>query len=673
MRTLRYKVACALLLLGACRSADPLEMPGGRELRVTFEGNESFSADELREALRARAGDFVLSGTTKAAVDDAAFVLELFYRDRGFPDAIVEYDYEAGEDVVTAAFTVEEGRRLRVSEFTVEGNEFVDDEEVRTFFGARDDWPFVNAEIESGTDKLLTYYEGLGYRGATVESSTEIDEGTTTVHVRVVVDEGPRYRVRRIGFAGRHPLDKSALDGLVSEFVGAPFNRRVSASMRSQVADYAEKQGYPDCTVEVQRKIDDRTGDVTLVLAVDTGPQVTVEKVEVRGERRVRASFIRSRVELEPGDRYHGGKVRDSFRNLYRTGLFESVSIELGPGETERALVVTVVEAPTLEFFVEPGYGSYEGPRLRLGVEKRSIFGTDRSVRFESTVGWKAQEANVQLVDPWMFDVDLTGTATFFGGRRVEPSFTERDYGAGLGFRRRWSSRWTTNAAYNFTRSVLEDVDIDDPPDAAFVDDVDIGSITLGVTRDDRNNIFYPTGGSRESVTFEWGDSWLGGELEFLSGRFEGALFQSLFSPSTVLGVSARTGVIVPVGSSDEIPLQRRFFNGGENTVRSFGESELGPKDSSGDPVGGEAFNVLSVEIRQTLNDPLSVALFYDLGNVVVDHEDYFDFADFSAGVGGGVRYLLPIGAVRLDAAWNPDPESDDDDWAIHLSVGMAF
>jgi outer membrane protein assembly factor BamA len=401
------------------------------------------------------------------------------------------------------------------------------------------------------------------------------------------------------------------------------------------------------------------------VLAVDTGTLVTVKDVEVHGDRRVRASFIRSRVELEPGDRYDGRKVRDSFRNLYRTGLFESVSIELGPGEEERPLVVTVVEAPTLEFFVEPGYGSYEGLRLRLGVEKRSIFGTDRSVRFESTASWKAQEASVQLVDPWMFDVDLTGTASFFGGRRIEPSFTEQDYGAGLGFRRRWSSRWSTNVAYNFTRTILEDVDIDDPPDPAFVDDVDIGSITLGVTRDDRNNIFYPSGGSRESLTFEWGDAWLGGELEFLSGRFEGALFQRLFSPKTVLGLSARTGVIVPVGSTAEIPLQRRYFNGGENTVRSFGESELGPKDSSGDPVGGEAFSVFSVEVRQILNDPLSVALFYDLGNVVVNHEDYFDFANLAAGVGAGVRYLLPIGVVRLDAAWNPDPESGEDDY-IH-------
>jgi hypothetical protein len=65
------------------------------------------------------------------------------------------------------------------------------------------------------------------------------------------------------------------------------------------------------------------------------------------------------------------------------------------------------------------------------------------------------------------------------------------------------------------------------------------------------------------------------------------------------------------------IPLQERFFNGGENTVRSFKEKELGPKDSStGEPVGGEAFNVFSIELRQRLKRALEGALFYDVGNV---------------------------------------------------------
>ena len=43
-----------------------------------------------------------------------------------------------------------------------------------------------------------------------------------------------------------------------------------------------------------------------------------------------------------------------------------------------------------------------------------------------------------------------------------------------------------------------------------------------------------------------------------------------------VLGIGLETGLIAPIGETDVIPIQVRMFNGGENTVRSFREDELG-------------------------------------------------------------------------------------------------
>ena len=58
---------------------------------------------------------------------------------------------------------------------------------------------------------------------------------------------------------------------------------------------------------------------------------------------------------------------------------------------------------------------------------------------------------------------------------------------------------------------------------------------------------------------------------------------------------------------------------------------------------------------------------------VVVDHADYFDFEDFRTGIGAGVRYMLPIGPVRVDGAYNPTARDDEDDWVVHFGIGMAF
>ena len=38
-----------------------------------------------------------------------------------------------------------------------------------------------------------------------------------------------------------------------------------------------------------------------------------------------------------------------------------------------------------------------------------------------------------------------------------------------------------------------------------------------------------------------------------------------------------------------------------------------------------------------------------------------------------GVRYKLPIGPIRLDYGFNPDPHEDEDFGAFHFSFGFAF
>ncbi len=162
----------------------------------------------------------------------------------------------------------------------------------------------------------------------------------------------------------------------------------------------------------------------------------------------------------------------------------------------------------------------------------------------------------------------------------------------------------------------------------------------------------------------------------------------------TVLGARYTTGLIIPGRGEATLPLSERFFNGGENRVRSFKESELGPKDPSGDPVGGYGFNVFNLELRQRLIGNLIGTVFIDYGNVapnrsrserglqpydsrsdvISDTLDDF-FKDFRPGVGFGLQYLLPVGPARVDFAFNPDRRSQDDEdsFVIHFSIGTAF
>jgi outer membrane translocation and assembly module TamA len=69
----------------------------------------------------------------------------------------------------------------------------------------------------------------------------------------------------------------------------------------------------------------------------------------------------------------------------------------------------------------------------------------------------------------------------------------------------------------------------------------------------------------------------------------------------------------------------------------------------------------------------LTGAAFFDWGNVTEELKDYLRFTGFRPGLGIGLRYLLPIGPVRLDLGYNPTANDDEDDFVLHFSVGFPF
>jgi outer membrane protein insertion porin family len=68
----------------------------------------------------------------------------------------------------------------------------------------------------------------------------------------------------------------------------------------------------------------------------------------------------------------------------------------------------------------------------------------------------------------------------------------------------------------------------------------------------------------------------------------------------------------------------------------------------------------------------VELAAFADAGNVGRQVGDY-TFNDLKYGLGGGIRILLPIGPVRLDAAYNPDRDPGDEAWEVHFSIGYPY
>ncbi len=673
-----FVLAATALLLAACASA-----PKHDSSRVALEFTGSFEATaaELADAVAQDLEDLERRSSPRSAVDDAAWTLAEFFRGRGYPRASVEYElFEPAGGALRARFVIQAGPRARVERIEFEGAARFDRRELTAAIGLRDPsargaepvW-FAERDFDRALGALDAFYAERGHARARIEGPrVEFDAGGERVKVKFAVHEGPRYMlIAPPTLRGGVALLDATLDW--DGVVGRPFTPRSVAAARGRVGELYERSGYPDMRIEAVEIELDEDGEARMALVIAPGPAVRVSAVKLSGLVRTRESFARSLIDVRPGASYDVRELRASFAKLFATGLFTRVQTRLVPEDAaERELAFEFEEAASREVYVEPGLGSYEGPRVLAGWRDRNLFGSGRVLRIEGLAAELAQRALISVTEPRLFGSDLQASLSVFREVRDEPSFDKDERGAALGLLRTLTRDARVELEYRYRRSELTAVDISDPLAQDELQDVDISSLRAGISFDSRDSVFTPTRGLQARMSLEFASAALGSELDFLRLQLAQAVFVPM-GENAVLGWSYRGGVISPLGGSDTIPVQERYFNGGENSVRSFREDRLGPLDSTRKPLGGEAFTTLTLELRRELAGALWGALFYDTGNVQQHADDFFQFSGFRHGVGVGLRYALPIGPLRMDISANPDPRDGESEWVTHFSLGMSF
>ncbi|MEM7305851.1 MAG: BamA/TamA family outer membrane protein [Planctomycetota bacterium] len=678
-----------LALAAACRSGGVAEeMLADTEL--AFDGNESIPRAHLIEVAVEHLRDFRDRGHGKAAIDDAAYRIEQHYRDLGYAYAEVSY---AVEEPVTPAsrvsITISEGPRVVLHRLRITGGKALGKDRIRALAegatGKPGEATFSERALDAAVAAILEDARAAGFRDASVEiASSEVDADTGHADVTIEIETGLRYRLRAVEIRGETPVAEKRLQSLVREERGAPYTPRLAATVLSRLEEELRESGYPEARAEIA---DIRTGegDVRLAVALAPGEHVRVTAVRfeaVRGvdeeddddepELATRRGTLRNLVTIRAGRPFNAAEARESFQKLYSTGFFSRVRWRFEPPTgPEREVIWELAELDSIEVWIEPGVGSYDGLRLRAGLRERSLLGSLLALRAQGTISSRTLRGEVGLTDPRFLGSDLVLDLSVDSTRREEPSFEYIETAFETSLSRRWNKRFGSELAYRFQLSELLSDEIDEDSlsseeledlEAILLDSFDVASLQLASLYDTRDNLLNPSSGYRVEASIEWANEALGSDLDFLRG-IASATYVHRIKRGLILSGHASAGRVIPQGDTEEIPLQERFFLGGENSVRSFRESELGPKDPDGEPLGGEEYALFSAELRKDLPRNFEVALFADTGSI-----DGFRHA-----VGVGLRYDLPVGPLRLDFGVNPNPEDGEDDFALHFAVGRAY
>ena len=238
-----------------------------------------------------------------------------------------------------------------LGEVSFAGNEYFTAAQLRPHIAMASSAPYVEADVRAGRNKLVQRYREQGFTGVKVgEPQITLSADRSVADVRFEIAEGTRLVISGVVFEGDAlPEAGPALKGLASGLLGQPFFERRGQELGNRVTAAFAAQGYPDAAVAVREEPGASPGDVVLRVSVASGPRVRISRVDVAGNDKTRAGFIRSRIPIRPGDWFNAETLQESFRELYRTGIFSRVSHTLEGEGAERVLRVTVEEVPARE------------------------------------------------------------------------------------------------------------------------------------------------------------------------------------------------------------------------------------------------------------------------------------------------------------------------------------
>jgi outer membrane protein assembly complex protein YaeT len=669
----------------------PAEEADGEEAKAIYDvdfafvGNQEVSARSLRNGLVALRADLRRQGVSPGDADDAAYEVERYYHSQGYRAATVSAVSRAVDGGFIITIQIEEGPRSFVERIGWAGNLLFQSEELEDCFAwvrsgvtplgrmVLGEPVFTDAVLADGLSCIEARYELEGHLFARASARRVNEDTAGRVEIDIEVEEGPRMTFTEARIEGVQSFPLAEVRKALDVTPGEVFVPRLPLVLKGKVVDFYMNRGHRWVEVEAARELDRERGEGRVLIKVDEGPLARIEEIQLHGNEKTLDSVLLGRLKFATGELYSEEEVRESYHSLLRSGLFSSLKIETEPieGARERLrLHITVSEKAKYKLGVLGGWGSYELLRGAIVLENTNVLGTGHRARIEGKGSLRGEGVSGEYVIPYFLDERLSQSTKGFWESREQPSFTEDQFGAESGFSFRASDNLRTNLYYRLRESNVVDVDAGVPPE--LIQDVLLSSVVFSSVLDFRNSIVDPDRGSTHRVSLEYGGTPIGSEIDFTRVTATTSWVFPLTGGLRVVA-AARAGVIAPFADTQVIPIQERFFLGGESTIRSYRQDEAGPLVNN-DPIGGEAFSVYNLELRFPLLvlEDLQGAAFFDTGTVNEEIQD-FGGGRYFFGVGLGIRYNTPFGPFRFDAAHNPDREPGEDSFVFHVGLGYPF
>ena len=568
-------------------------------------------------------------------------------------------------------------------------------------------------------DKILlkNFYRQHGFLDAAISDSVITVLNREKISIIFYISEGQRYYYGGIRMRGNQDIaSKKISEQFETMDLYEPFNESAINESIKKVENIYYNSGKPFVDLKTNYLIENDSLIIAL-LEINENQTVYINNVQYFGLKLVKKFLIRRELEIKKEDKYNREAIEKSQENLYGTGLFKYVRLEIEPIKDtpdQVILKILVQENDPIWIGVRLGLAheqqAYYGSKLEFTVQggHRNLFGTARSASlqitpsitydFDSTKFHNLDnKISFTFVEPWIGNTRTPGTFNLTYAQYRPPNSADFDLlSTSFGIKRSAGKYSDINAAIS---AKLVDLLSNEKIDSLLVRgqgfDVDknqVYSINFYYKRDKRKNLFNPTNSSYTDVSLAFSFSTGKDDQNNVKENRYITLISSWqrYQPvrpkvlsfkrwNFTLASRVKMGGIFELGKKKGIPINDRFFAGGASSVRGYQEQRLGPAlsyDEKGkikNAAGGKLLYLGNIELRMPIIWIVMLETFFDTGYVWSELSDFRPM-DIKLSTGLGIALMTPLGPVRFDYGYKliktkRDPSPD----AFHLGIYFAF
>jgi translocation and assembly module TamA len=512
--------------------------------------------------------------------------------------------------------------------------------------------------------KVREALEPFGFYHARVETS--IERHPDRIFLQVMVDPGPPVRVASLtlGLQGLGAEDEKLKEALPQFPLKEKdiLRQDLYEEGKKGLLDAARELGYLDAdfsTHVIQLTLAENSANLRLIL--ETGPRYYFGEVSFVPPLTYPEPFLQRYLAFRPGRPFSPRRMARTQLNFNNADRFSEVSIEAEKGEAQDFQVpvrIRLTPSKPKRFRFGAGYETDNGLGMLVRYHDRNFNHWGHEAEAELRVSERLQGLAFDYILPGTRNLDDKTIVKLGYKHEITDTYDTRSFfTTGETVRRIGRGRLLSG----YLQFLQEDFSVAGQDGLATL-------LIPGARFWERryDDPIRPTRGYRYTLEARGSTPFLGSDGSFLQLIPQGDAMVPLGNGFSLL-LRGQAGVTLQNEALQNLPPSLRFFAGGDNNLRGYPYQSLGPKNSSGQVVGGKNLVAGTLELEKALYPSWGLAAFYDAGNAFDD----FGRLQLKQDAGLGIRIYTPVGPIRLDLARQIG--ETDNQYRVSFSIGFAL